>query len=110
MPSSSRHAVMAGFLGWMLDAFDFFVVVFLYDVLAKEFGVSKAAIIATVGVTLAFRPVGALLFGALADRYGRRIPLMANVVYFSIIELLSGFSTSYTQFIVLRALFGIGMG
>jgi MFS transporter, SHS family, lactate transporter len=110
MASSSRHAVLAGFLGWMLDAFDFFVVVFLYDTLAKEFGVSKDLIIGTVGVTLAFRPIGALIFGALADRYGRRIPLMANVIYFSIIELLSGFSTSYTQFVVLRALFGIGMG
>ena len=101
---------MAGFLGWTLDAFDFFVVVFLYDTLAAEFGVSKKLIIATTGVTLAFRPVGALIFGALADRYGRRIPLMANVIYFSLIELLSGFSTSYTQFLVLRALFGIGMG
>ena len=110
MASSSRHAVLAGFLGWTLDAFDFFVVVFLYDTLAKEFGVSKAMIIGTVGVTLAFRPIGALIFGALADRYGRRIPLMANVIYFSIIELLSGFSTSFTMFIVLRALFGIGMG
>src|SRR5262247_368421 len=92
-PKSSRHAVLAGFLGWTLDAFDFFVVVFLYDTLAKEFGVSKKLIIATVGVTLAFRPVGALIFGALADRYGRRIPLMANVIYFSLIELASGFST-----------------
>ena len=101
---------MAGFLGWTLDAFDFFVVVFLYDTLAKEFGVSKALIIGTVGVTLAFRPVGALIFGALADRYGRRVPLMANVVYFSLIELLTGFSHNFTQFIVLRALFGIGMG
>src|SRR5436190_9368364 len=67
-------------------------------------------IFGTVAVTLAFRPVGALTFGALADRYGRRIPLMVNVVYFSIIELLCGFSTTYTQFLVLRALFGIGMG
>ena len=110
MRSSSRHAVLAGFLGWTLDAFDFFVVIFLYDTLAAQFGVSKKLIIATVGVTLAFRPIGALIFGALADRYGRRIPLMANVVYFSLIELLSGFSQTYTQFLVLRALFGIGMG
>src|SRR5262249_9585599 len=79
MATSSRHAVLAGFLGWMLDAFDFFVIVFLYDDLAKEFGVSKKLIIGTVAVTLAFRPVGALIFGALADRFGRRIPLMANV-------------------------------
>jgi SHS family lactate transporter-like MFS transporter len=108
--SASRHAVMAGFLGWTLDAFDFFVVVFLLDRLATEFAVSKAHIIATLTATLLFRPVGAIIFGLLADRYGRRRPLMANVIYFSIIELLSGFSHTYTQFLVLRALFGIGMG
>jgi len=106
----SRHALLAGFLGWTLDAFDFFVIVFLYDHLAREFGVTKKAIVFTTFATLALRPVGALIFGLLADRYGRRIPLMANVVYFSIIELLCGFSTNYTMFLVLRALFGIGMG
>ena len=110
MASSSRHAVLAGFLGWTLDAFDFFVVVFLFDTLAAQFGVPKSQIIFTTTATLALRPVGALIFGALADRYGRRIPLMANVVYFSIIELLCGFSTNFTQFLILRALFGIGMG
>jgi MFS transporter, SHS family, lactate transporter len=104
------HAVLAGFLGWTLDAFDFFVIVFLYDTLAKEFGVTKKAIVLTTTATLAMRPVGALLFGLLADRYGRRIPLMANVIYFSVIELLSGFSTTYSGFFILRALFGIGMG
>jgi len=109
-PRTSRHAVLAGFLGWTLDAFDFFVVVFLLDVLAKEFGVPKKHVIATLTATLLFRPLGAILFGYLADRFGRRGPLMANVIYFSIIELLSGFSTTYTQFLVLRALFGIGMG
>jgi SHS family lactate transporter-like MFS transporter len=105
-----HHAVLAGFLGWTLDAFDFFVIVFLYDTLAKEFGVTKKAIVFTTFATLAMRPVGALLFGLLADRYGRRIPLMANVIYFSLIELLCGFSTNYTMFVILRALFGIGMG
>jgi len=106
----SRHALLAGFLGWTLDAFDYFVVVFLYDHLARDFGVSKARIVFTTGVTLALRPVGAVIFGLLADRYGRRIPLMANVIYFSIIELACGFSTNYTMFLILRALFGIGMG
>ncbi len=110
MKSHSRHAVLAGFLGWTLDAFDFFVVTFLFDDLARAFGVSKALIIGTTFATLLFRPVGAVIFGMLADRYGRRIPLMLNVVYFSIIELLCGFSHTYTQFLVLRALFGIGMG
>src|SRR3954451_4727429 len=110
MQSNSRHAVAAGFLGWTLDAFDFFVIVFLFDRLAAEFAVSKSRIIFTLTATLALRPVGAIIFGMLADRFGRRIPLMANVIYFSIIELLTGFSTTFTQFIVLRALFGIGMG
>jgi SHS family lactate transporter-like MFS transporter len=110
MQSNSRHAVAAGFLGWTLDAFDFFVIVFLFDRLAAEFSVSKSRIIFTLFATLVFRPVGAIVFGMLADRYGRRIPLMANVIYFSIIELLTGFSTTFTQFIILRALFGIGMG
>lgn len=110
MKSSSRHAVLAGFLGWTLDAFDFFVVVFLLDTLAVQFGVPKRQIVNTLTATLLFRPVGAVIFGMLADRYGRRIPLMANVIYFSLIELLSGFANTYTQFLVLRALFGIGMG
>jgi SHS family lactate transporter-like MFS transporter len=104
------HAVLAGFLGWTLDAFDFFVLIFLFDVLAHEFRVSKADIIFTVTATLAMRPIGALIFGALADRYGRRRVLMANVLFFSTIGLLCGFATSYTMFFVLRMLFGIGMG
>jgi MFS transporter, SHS family, lactate transporter len=105
-----HHALVAGFLGWTLDAFDFFVIVFLYDTLAHEFNVTKKAIVFTTFATLLLRPVGALLFGLLADRYGRRVPLMANVVYFSVIELLCGFAPSYTVFLILRALFGIGMG
>jgi SHS family lactate transporter-like MFS transporter len=108
--SGKRHAVLAGFLGWTLDAFDFFVVIFLIDTLAHQFGVPKKDIVRTLTATLAMRPVGALLFGLLADRYGRRFPLMANVIYFSIIELLCGFSPNYTFFLVMRALFGIGMG
>jgi len=110
MQSNSRHAVAAGFLGWTLDAFDFFVIVFLFDKLAAEFAVPKSRIIFTLTATLALRPVGAIIFGMLADRYGRRIPLMANVIYFSLIELATGFSTTFTQFLILRALFGIGMG
>jgi SHS family lactate transporter-like MFS transporter len=106
----ARHAVLAGFFGWTLDAFDFFIVVFLFDILAKQFGVSKSQIVLTTFATLATRPVGALLFGLLADRYGRRIPLMANVIYFSLIELLCGFAPNFTIFFILRALFGIGMG
>ncbi len=108
--SKAHHAVLAGFFGWTLDAFDFFVVTLMYDVLAKQFGVSKSDIILTTTATLAMRPIGALIFGALSDRYGRRIPLMANVIYFSLIELLCGFSPNYKFFFVMRALFGIGMG
>ena len=108
--SGTHHAVLAGFLGWTLDAFDFFIVVFLFDTLARQFGVTKKEIVLTTTATLAMRPLGALLFGLLADRYGRRIPLMANVIYFSVIELLCGFSPNFTVFLTLRALFGIGMG
>src|ERR1700733_3724883 len=112
--SSSRadqwHAVTASFLGWTLDAFDFFVLVFLLDPLAAQFQVSKSAIVATMTAPLALRPVGAVLFGLLADRYGRRRPFMANVVFFSVIELLCGFAPNYAVFLILRALYGIGMG
>ena len=104
------HAVTAGFLGWTLDAFDFFVVIFLYDVLAAQFHVEKSAIIWTTTATLAFRPVGAVIFGMLADRYGRRAPLIANVIYFSAIEVACGFAPNYKTFLILRCLYGIGMG
>jgi SHS family lactate transporter-like MFS transporter len=102
--------VTAAFLGWTLDAFDFFVVVFLLDVLPQAFDVTKAAIVGTLWVTLALRPVGAFVFGLLADRYGRRLPLMASIIFFSVVELLCGFAPSYTVFVVLRGLYGIGMG
>jgi SHS family lactate transporter-like MFS transporter len=102
--------VAASFLGWTLDAFDFFVLVFLVDTLAVQFAVPKADIVWTLTATLAMRPVGAVLFGLLADRYGRRKPLMANVVFFSLMELLCGFAPNYTVFLVLRTIFGIGMG
>ncbi len=109
--SSDRwHAITAGFLGWTLEAFDFFVVIFLFDTLAQHFHVSKADIVLSVTGTLAMRPIGALIFGMLADRYGRRRPLMANVIFFSTVELLCGFAPNFTVFFILRLLFGIGMG
>ena len=109
--SSDRwHAMGAGFLGWTLDAFDFFVVIFLFDTLAAHFHVPKRDIVLSVTATLAMRPVGALLFGMMADRYGRRRPLMVNVLFFSTIELLCGFAPNFTVFFILRMLFGIGMG
>src|ERR1700761_5095722 len=90
MNPGARASVYAGFLGWTLDAFDFFVVVFLVDTLATHFQVGKSSIVLTIGATLAMRPIGALLFGVMADRYGRRKPLMAVVGFFSLIEVLSG--------------------
>jgi len=104
------HAITASYLGWTLDAFDFFIVVFLVDTLADQFGVAKSAIVWTITATLAMRPLGAIFFGMLADRYGRRKPLIANVIFFSLMELLSGFAPNYTVFLILRILFGIGMG
>ncbi|MGB6200687.1 MAG: MFS transporter [Candidatus Acidiferrales bacterium] len=108
--SGRSHAIAAGLLGFTFDAFDFFVVVFLVGTLSTAFHVDKSAIVWAMTLTLAMRPVGAFLFGLLSDRYGRRIPLMVNVIYFSVIEVLCGFSPNYTFFLVMRALFGIGMG
>jgi SHS family lactate transporter-like MFS transporter len=105
-----RPAVFAGFLGWTLDAFDFFVVVMTLTAIAQEFHKSDAEIAASITLTLAFRPVGAFIFGLLADRYGRRLPLMLDLVFYSLVEVLSGLAPSYWSFMVLRALFGIGMG
>jgi len=107
---SHRPAVIAGFLGWTLDAFDFFLVVMTLTAIAKEFGKTDAQIALSITLTLAFRPVGALIFGLLADRYGRRLPLMIDLVFYSLAEVLTGLAGSYTTFLVLRAVFGIGMG
>jgi SHS family lactate transporter-like MFS transporter len=110
-PQKGRgYAIAAGILGWTLDAFDFFVVIFMVDALASHFQVGKSSIVLSIGATLAMRPVGALLFGTLADRYGRRKPLMAVIAYFSLIEVLSGLAPTYSLFLVLRLLYGIGMG
>jgi SHS family lactate transporter-like MFS transporter len=105
-----RFAVASGILGWVLDAFDFFVVIFLLDTLADHLHVQKKAIVWTISITLAMRPVGALLFGALADRFGRRKPLMVCVLYFSAVTILSGFAPNFVFFALMRALYGIGMG
>ena len=108
--SDHRPAVVAGFLGWTLDAFDFFVVVMTLTAIGKEFGRSDTEMATSITLTLLFRPVGALVFGLIADRYGRRLPLMLDLVFYSIVEVLSGFAPTYWSFMVLRALFGIGMG
>ncbi len=108
--NDTRATVVAGFLGWTLDAFDFFLVVMCLTAIAAEFGRPDKDVAFTLTLTLAFRPVGAFIFGLLADRYGRRLPLMLDLIFYSIIEVLSGLAPSYTSFLVLRALFGIGMG
>jgi SHS family lactate transporter-like MFS transporter len=109
-PSDHRPAVVAGFLGWTLDAFDFFLVVMTLTAIGATFGKSDKDIAFTLLLTLGFRPVGAFIFGLIADRYGRRMPLMLDLVFFSIIEILSGLAPNYVTFCILRALFGIGMG
>src|ERR1700683_997777 len=105
-----RDAVLASFLGWTLDAFDFFLVSLSLPAIAAGFNRSAAAIAVSITVTLAFRPVGAFIFGALADRYGRRLPLMVDLVFYSVLEVLTGLAPNYWSFLVFRALFGIGMG
>ena len=103
-------AVTAGFLGWTLDAFDFFLVVIALPRIATDLGVKEPAVAVSLTLTLAFRPVGAFLFGLLADRYGRRLPMMADLVFYSAVEVATAFSPDLTAFLILRALFGVGMG
>ncbi len=112
VPASSDHgaATLAGFLGWALDAFDFFLVVMTLTAVAHTFGRSDAEVALSLTLTLAFRPVGAFVFGLLADRYGRRVPLMLDLVFYSLVEVLTGLAPTFATFLVLRALYGIGMG
>src|SRR3954452_7304650 len=109
-PSDHRAALLAGYLGWTLDAFDFFLVVSCLTAIGREFHKSDAEMALTLTATLAFRPVGAFIFGLMADHYGGRLSLMIDIVFYSIVEVLSGLAPNYTTFLVLRALFGIGMG
>jgi SHS family lactate transporter-like MFS transporter len=106
----SGAAVAASFLGWTLDAFDFFLVVISVPAIAAEFHQPIKAVALSLTLTLLFRPLGAAIFGLMAERYGRRLPLMIDLVFFSIIEIATGFAPTFTAFLVLRALFGIGMG
>lgn len=108
--ANQRNAVIACFLGWTLDAFDFFVLTFVLAPIGRDFHESIPKIALAITASLATRPIGAFVFGLLADRYGRRLPLMLDVLFYSVIEVLSGFAPNYTVFIVLRLLYGIGMG
>lgn len=105
-----RSTFIASFLGWSLDAFDYFLLTFVTLKVATEFHVGLPAIALTLTLTLAVRPIGALLFGMLADRFGRRIPLMIDILFYSVMELLTAFSPNYAVFLIMRVLFGIGMG
>jgi SHS family lactate transporter-like MFS transporter len=110
LTSRQRHAVVACYLGWTLDAFDFFILVFVMKDIAASFGVDVKSVTWAITFTLAMRPIGALLFGRLADRFGRRPVLMGNVLIYSLLEGASGFAPSLTSLIMLRALYGIAMG
>ena len=105
-----KHVVAASFLGWTLDAFDFFLLVFVLRDIAKEFTTDITEVTWAITLTLAMRPVGAYIFGRAADRWGRRPILMVNVLLYSAIEFASGFSPNLTALLVLRAIFGIAMG
>ena len=105
-----RNVVIASFLGWMLDAFDFFLVVFVLRHLASDFKTDITGVTVGITLTLAMRPVGAFLFGRLGDRYGRRPALMASILLYSAMELATAFSQSLQAFVILRALYGVAMG
>jgi len=105
-----RNAIAASFLGWTFDAFDFFVLTFLLNDIAKAFGKTRPDVALTLTLTLAMRPVGAMIFGVMSDRYGRRLPMMINIVFFAVMSALSGLAPTFGAFLILRMLFGIGMG
>jgi len=108
--SEQKHVVAASFLGWSLDAFDFFLLVFVLKDIAQEFETDISNVTLAILLTLAMRPIGAFIFGRAADRWGRRPTLMVDVLLYSIIEFASGFAPSLTVLIVLRALYGVAMG
>ena len=105
-----RKTFLACFLGWALDALDFFLLTFVLIPVAHDFGRSIPQVAFAITLTLMMRPVGAFIFGLLGDRFGRRIPLMADIIFYSLMELLTAFAPNFTVFLILRALFGIGMG
>lgn len=110
LTGDQRNAFMASFLGWTMDAFDYFLVVLVYADIATTFHHTKTDVAFLTTATLAMRPVGALLFGLWADRVGRRVPLMVDVSFYSVIGFLCAFAPSFTVLVILRLLYGIGMG
>src|SRR5436189_2258563 len=107
---NQRNTFLACFLGWALYAFDFFLLTFVIVPMAGDFGTSIAELSYAITLTLAMRPVGAFIFGLLGDRFGRRMPLMIDIIFYSLMELLTAFSPNYTWLLIFRALYGIGMG
>jgi SHS family lactate transporter-like MFS transporter len=105
-----RNTFVACFLGWALDALDFFLLTFVVPTVGHDFGRSIVDVGWAITLTLAMRPVGAFIFGLLGDRFGRRIPLMIDIVFYSLMELLTAFAPNFTMFLIFRALYGIGMG
>src|SRR3984885_8709735 len=110
LTSDQRNSFIAAQLGWTMDAFDYFIVVLVYADIAKTFHHTKTEVAFLTTATLLMRPVGALLFGLWADRVGRRIPLIVDVIFYSIVGFLCAFAPNFTVLIVLRLLYGIGMG
>lgn len=107
---NQNNAVLAGFLGWTLDAFDFFILTFVLATVATDFHKTIPEMALTLTASLAMRPVGALIFGLMADRYGRKGPLMITIIFYSVMEILSGLAPTYKIFLLLRLLYGVGMG
>ncbi|MEO8814279.1 MAG: MFS transporter [Mycobacterium sp.] len=110
LTADQRNSFLAAFLGWAMDAFDYFIVVFVYADIAKTFGHTKTEVAFLTTATLAMRPVGALVFGLWADRVGRRLPLMVDVMFYSVVGFLCAFAPNFTVLVILRLLYGIGMG
>lgn len=111
---SSQESWLASFVsglaGWTLDGFDFFLVVFSLTAIGHSFGKSDKTVSLALTATLALRPIGAFLFGLIADRYGRRLPIAANFLLFAVVEVCTGFAQNFTMFLIIRAIFGIVMG
>src|SRR6202030_3785224 len=105
-----RNTFLACFLGWALDALDFFLLTFILVPVASDFGKSIPDVAFAITLTLMTRPIGALIFGFLGDKFGRRVPLMIDIIFYSVMELLTAFAPNFSVFLILRALFGIGMG
>ncbi|WP_027943040.1 MFS transporter [Amycolatopsis taiwanensis] len=110
LTSDQRNSFLAAVLGWTMDAFDYFIVVFVYADIAKDFKMTNTDVAFITTATLLMRPVGALLFGLWADRIGRRVPLMVDVTFYSVVGFLCAFAPNFTVLLILRLLYGIGMG